>query len=410
MPDNELVFDVNRCPVDPVQRIPHDNILVDTRVPDAPPDIPDCPDAPLPMLPPEQCPTFTPSSGTSKMTAGSKSTGTFSYNIKKSNCCDFEFEFSSESPCPVLNPPIQNKVMPFTDAPNQIRLFVKKKEPGCEYEFDVGGDIHCPDLSPALISKDVIIGATPQGNISLSITKVNDCDYEFDIDLTIPCPSISAVDGESTVTMLSPTADPYVNVTVVKTGDCIYEFTFDFGIPRGTGSGGSASLQVDGYDVDTAPVTVNPTTDLSFEAFTLPLIDLGGGHVSVASKQPARRLTLSGYETEIVRRCLVFKESDADDVANRFARFVVTDNEAGDEVIVQIFSETGFTDSTTVGGGVNIVGADIANGLVESLETLAVANGGSTHTIPLERITLITGSQGSATFERGLLVAYTDPT
>lgn len=202
--DSDLAFDTEKCPVDPVTRIPPcENLLVDPRVEEAPPEIVDCDPEPLVAPPEPPCPTFTSGGGLTYGGQAACNPPALTVSVTVGTCCDFDLNVELDIPCPTLLPefpataPVQ-----FVTGPNDLRFGFQAVacEPGgdCEFDLDIELDIHCPQLTPD--TPTTILFANDSGSFTFGFTKLEECDWDLDIDITLDCPVLTPASETKAVT------------------------------------------------------------------------------------------------------------------------------------------------------------------------------------------------------------------
>lgn len=107
MAGDELIFDLAKCNVDAVTKIPPEGLLTDTTVPTAPDPITDCQLAPIVSLPKESpCPDLTVNNAAIfqgvRADASVITEPTVIFTVTRGTCCEFDFDLLIEIPdsCP----------------------------------------------------------------------------------------------------------------------------------------------------------------------------------------------------------------------------------------------------------------------------------------------------------------------
>jgi len=194
-------FDPTKCDVEPVERIPCEDLLVDPRVPDPPKEIPDCPATEIEKLPPDppcpelnvkRHPDFPSPQVPAYMDHDICETPKLNFKIEKVGCCDFDFVIDLCIPCPDLEPLYPFiKGVPFTFSESTLTYgFIRK--PNCDFEFRIDLEIHCPFIGPLgfAVNKGVRYGPAL---LTYSFSKTGACDYFLNIDVSVPCPAVGPI-------------------------------------------------------------------------------------------------------------------------------------------------------------------------------------------------------------------------
>lgn len=240
----DLAFDTERCPVDPVTRIPPcDNLLRDPRVSDPPDPITDCDPVPLTLPPEPPCPDIEIAEVVFEY--GGKpqfNPAELRFELEEGSCCDFDFVLDLSIPCPVIQPDEENPVAeqpPFTDGPNLLTYQVVNPPNlptgSCDFELQIALELHCVQLTPSAAApavKPIPGGGTLTYGFARSAP--DECDWELDIDVDLSgvCPQITNTVNVAVTTLPSGTpATGSASVTVI---DCEnWDWDFSFGIPEG---------------------------------------------------------------------------------------------------------------------------------------------------------------------------------
>lgn len=205
--DPELAFDTEKCPVDPVTRIPPcENLLIDPTVAPPPPDIPGC-DSPIvtPLAPEPPCPGISPQTSSERPFAGGA--GMLTYQFNKTNCCDYDLDIEidldvgtlvDDPAFDALCPAIDGADKTFGFAPGSegaaAFIFTNKSE-SCGLEFDFELLAPCPPIRPTtLVTKSVAQSGGPTGELTYQFTKA-ECEYELDIAVTAPSAGAQGFQG-----------------------------------------------------------------------------------------------------------------------------------------------------------------------------------------------------------------------
>ena len=179
MAGDPLAFDVEKCPVDPVTKIPDGGLLSDTTVPDAPDAITDCQSSPIITLPRETpCPDLTVTSAV--ILQGTREDSSvitepaLLFTVTRGTCCEFDFDVRIEIPqiCPTLD---------FGNAGYSVEV-------SNAFGYGYAG------YYPVNVTSSHA-GYAPEGYINLTIVKDPEtCAFELDLglDLTINCPAVES--------------------------------------------------------------------------------------------------------------------------------------------------------------------------------------------------------------------------
>lgn len=199
---DDFVFDTEKCPSDPVTRVPDDPILADDSVPDAPPDIPDCDLALPPPLPPvAPCPTVEPDSATVTMSPA-VSAPRMSITVREGDCCDFRLGGALELPCVGVS---ATGTISFTDGPSRFAVSVLRPDSAssCDFNLGLSAGIHCVGIeaTPAASLEDdawLLFGpgfrfTDGPGRALVAVTRINECDYTFNFGVESHCPRMNVV-------------------------------------------------------------------------------------------------------------------------------------------------------------------------------------------------------------------------
>lgn len=246
MADDPLAFDTERCPIDPVVRIPPcENLLVDPRVPDPPPDIPDCPADPLVPIVEPPCPEIRPevSEGDPLIEApvqyGPQVTeAALRFGFRRGACCEFDLEIEVDIPCPQFTPTTpETKTPVWTANQGSLTYVLTPGENGCDFDLDIDLEIHCPQLTPAypnIIYPVLTPGAQAKLTYGFVPSDSDQCDWDLQIDLELPepgCPVMKPDTPTEVIATIGPQAKLTYSFTRNEAEDCEWNLDIDFEMP-----------------------------------------------------------------------------------------------------------------------------------------------------------------------------------